>query len=40
MRALLKTLPGSPGERIGDILVTEALKPVDESPRPEPLAAR
>ena len=28
------------GERTGDILVTEALKLVDESPRPEPLAAR
>jgi hypothetical protein len=28
------------GERTGDILVTEALKLVGESPRPEPLAAR
>ena len=27
------------GERTGEILVTEALKLVDESPRPEPLAA-
>jgi hypothetical protein len=28
------------GERTGDILVTEALKLVEQSPRPEPLAAR
>jgi hypothetical protein len=28
------------GERTGEILVTEALKLVEESPRPEPLAAR
>ena len=28
------------GERTGDILVTEALKLVDESPRPEPSATR
>jgi hypothetical protein len=28
------------GERTGDILVTEALKLVDESPRPEPLTQR
>jgi hypothetical protein len=28
------------GERTGDILVTEALKLVGESPRPEPLAKR
>jgi hypothetical protein len=28
------------GERTGDILVTEALKLVEESPRPEPLAKR
>jgi len=28
------------GERTGDILVTEALRFVADSPRPEPLATR